>query len=413
MLRKSLSALGVTLALVGSPARAQQTETIEPPSKRQMTFRLVSDNSELPEAQQKRWVAASGSIFPETAGAFEWFLKGNDIAGLTIYFDSPGGSIVGGMRLGDALRKAGARVSIGRTVALGPKPASATRHQLLPTRGICYSSCAYAFLGGQTRLIPQGAGYGVHMFWPGDQMEGLLSRSYGYADIERAQRISANLAAYIQRVGGDLRLLQLAAATPPKGSMRRLSPREILALRIGTLELGRPVVGDPGHWGVALEQKRARLVTGGEWKTPQGLDLSYAFEAACDATPRFHAVRFEMAPKEQLQIDKPLALRRILLASGKEDAVLAQSGKDPLAAPARFPRRMSTRPGEWIGAAGDIPADLLDGAGSRNGTPIALRIEDGDAPTLELPLPHGNLGQVYKDFSAACARIARGENAIP
>lgn len=405
--------LALTIGLAATPALAQREEPVVPPSTRQMTFRLVADNSDLPQAQQKRWVAASGSIFPETAGAFEWFLKGNDISGLTIYFDSPGGSIVGGMRLGEALRKAGARVSIGRTVALGPKPASATRHQLLPARGICFSSCAYAFLGGQTRLIPQGASYGVHMFWPGDQMEGLLSRNYRYADIERAQRISANLAAYIQRMNGDLRLLQLAAATPPKGAMRRLSPREILALRIGSLELGRPVAGEPGHWGVALEQKRARLVTGGDWKTPQGVDLTYSFEAICDGTPRFHAIRFEITPQETLQADKPLALRRIILTSGKEDAVLAFSGKDPLPTPARFPRRISSRPGEWIGAIGEVPADLLDSAGNRSTRPLTLRIEDGGAPALELPLPHGNLSQVYKDFSGACARITKGESAIP
>ena len=412
---RRLTALALAaLAATALPAAAQRVERLEQPSKRPMTFRVVADNPSLPEAHQKRWIAASGSIIPETATAFEWFLKGNNLDGMTIFFDSPGGSIVGGMRLGETLRKHNARVSIGRTTPLGPqKKDEAVRHELLPARGICYSSCAYAFLGGRTRLVPRGAGFGVHMFWPGDQMEGLLTRSYAYADIERAQRISANLAAYIQRMGGDQQLLQLAAAAPPRGAMRRLSPREILALKVGSLEFSPPVLGGAGHWGVAVDQWRARLVNGGEWRTPQGIDITYSIEASCNDISTFHDIRFEMAPKTEPPPQSPLALRRVLLTSGNHEGVLAYSSKDPLPAPASFPRRISQKPDAWIGAAGEIMPEVLNSAALPAAAPLVLRIEDGENPRLDLPLPQGNLPQVYERFAAACARLAKGQTAIP
>ena len=55
----------------------------------------------------------------------------------------------------------------------------------------------------------------------------------------------------------------------------------------------------------------------------------------------------------------PLAFTRALLTAGDKSAVLAFSGKDIVARPATFPRRISRSPTNWIGAAGTIPADVL------------------------------------------------------
>lgn len=399
--------------LLAMPLAAQP---VEPPGKKPMGFKIVTNDPDAPPERQSRWITATGSITPDTPAGFEWFAKANDIAGLTIYFDSTGGSIVGGIRLGDALRKANARVAIGRSLQVGEQPPAMSdklpRHQLIPARGICFSSCAYAFLGGRTRLINPNAAYGVHMFWPGDQLDGILTRQYGYAEIERAQRISANLAAYIQRVGGDLQLLQLAANTPPKGAIRRLSPREILALKVAALDFSEPMLTEAGNWGLALDQKQARLATSGEWIDPEKRTIRYTLEASCADAPGFHDVRFEMAPKVRIEGGKSLALRRALLASTRNDGVLARSTKDIRALPAAFPRRISDNPNAWIGAAGAIPAAVLDDAARPAGT-LIVRIEDGEAPRLELPLPIGNLPKIYDNWTAACARVARGGNAIP
>lgn len=422
-MRGSLLAYAFALAAcMPALALAQQRTPApaDPAAKRPMSFRIVTNDPDAPPANQRRWVTATGTLTPDTPQVFDWFLRGNDISGLTIYFDSAGGSIVGGIRLGDALRKANARVAIGRSTLIGPEPKKdderLPRHQLLPGRGVCYSSCAYAFLGGKQRLIAPAAAYGVHMFWPGDQMEGILSRKYAYAEIERAQRISANLAVYMQRVGADATLLQLAAATPPKGAIRRLSPREILQYRVATLDLSEPAFAGDGRWALALDQKDARISGDGRTRTAQGIDIQYTLEIACSSTPGFVHARFEMAPRANTELNNPLAFTRALLTAGDKSAVLAFSGKDIVARPATFPRRISRSPTNWIGAAGTIPADVLAEAVSekrgRNAPPLVMQLEDGET-TFTAPFGTGNLRETYEDWAKACARIEKSGNSMP
>lgn len=411
------SALALVVCLpVSAPAQQRAPAQPDPAAKKPMSFRIVTNDPDAPVETQRRWVTATGALTPDTPQVFEWFLKGNDITGLTIYFDSAGGSIVGGIRLGDALRKANARVAIGRSTPVGPEPKKGEdrlpRHQLLPGRGICYSSCAYTFLGGKQRLIAPNASYGVHMFWPGDQMEGILSRKYAYSEIERAQRISANLAVYMQRVGADATLLQLAAATPPKGSIRRLSPREILQYRVAALDVSEPAFAGDGRWALALDQKEARISGDGQTRTPQGIDIQYTLEITCSSAPGFMNTRFEMAPRGNTEPDKPLVFSRALLTAGDKSGVLALSSKDIFARPAFFPRRTSRSPTNWIGALGVIPADVLAQAAGREASPLVVRLEDG-AQHFEAPFAAGNLRETYEDWTKACARINKGGTSMP
>ena len=67
----------------------------------------------------------------------------------------------------------------------------------------------------------------------------------------------------------------------------------------------------------------------------------------------------------------------------------------------------------WIGAAGEIMPEVLKSAALPAAVPLVLRIEDGENPRLDLPLPQGNLPQVYERFAAACARLTKGQTAIP
>ena len=217
--------------LAALPIKAQQRRPA-PPAADQMTFRLVSGSV---NGTAQRWVAAQGVLKPDTATTFETFLKANALNGETIRFDSTGGSIVGALRLGHALRKAGLAVSIGRTILEDkPPPASPPLARLDEKAGVCYSSCAYAFLGGARRSVPGGAAFGVHMFWPGDQLDRFRTRKYDYAEIERVHRLSAQIAVYLNRMGIDPMLMDLAARTPPRSAIRVLKPAELKAFNIVT-----------------------------------------------------------------------------------------------------------------------------------------------------------------------------------
>ena len=80
---------------------------------------------------------------------------------MNIEFNSPGGSLLGGIRLGRAIRMLAMNTSIGKTVL----NSAFEEHSFYHTeKGICFSACAYAFLGGLTR-VANGGEYGVHQFY--------------------------------------------------------------------------------------------------------------------------------------------------------------------------------------------------------------------------------------------------------
>ncbi len=417
MIRYSRSAFWPYVALVACinalPAMAQQREPPKPKSE-PMAFELVTNDPDLPESQQTRWIAAKGSIIPDTAKTFEAFARGTPLGGLTIYFDSPGGSVTGGIDLGEALRRANARVAIGRSTPVGTQavrppggPNVLSRHQLAPNSGQCNSSCGYAFLGGRTRTISSNAFFGVHMFWPSDRTDQLYQQKYGAADIERAQRIAGRLAAYIQRMGVDVRMLELAGTTPHRAPIRQLTRQEIISLKIATIEFDVPQVPREGNWGLAVSENSARLLTGGSWSSPGRPDVRYQLEFGCSGYPGFHNVRFEQAISKQLDEGKAIAMQRVLIASGTKDAVIAFSGKDIRATPPAFNRLTSSRPGGWVAKSGRVIAEVIENAAQHPDQGLKVLIDEGDGIKSEIALKIGNLPSQIKAWTATCDKIAQ------
>ena len=406
------------LTLIASAGFAAAASAQAPPAAKKpvdpMTFALVTNDPDAAPDRQMRWVAAKGQIVADTPKVFEAFQKTTDLAGIPIYFDSTGGSILGALQLGEALRKANARVSVGRSTPIdtGDAKASQTgaaaglpRHQLLPNLGQCHSSCTYAFLGGRNRTIPVGAQFGVHMFWPGDKLDGIYDRKYAYEEIERAQRVSAQIASYMQRMGVDVRMLDYAARTPPKGTIRRLSPREIMDLKIAAIETGTPLFSVPAGWGIAMAAENAALSTGGVSSVPGQQSVRYVLELTCNETRGFHDIRFEQSLLKPPTDGKQRAMRRVLIASGTTDAVIATSGKDIRAIPAQFPRLTTIQPGTWIGKVGTVTADVVTHAAGRAQDGLKIIIDEGDGTTSTLAIPMANFAQQYRLWSGTCDKL--------
>src|SRR6185503_12333194 len=55
----------------------------------------------------RTWVSATGAIASDSARDFETFAKTHDIRGATIALDSDGGSVLGALSLGRAIRRLG------------------------------------------------------------------------------------------------------------------------------------------------------------------------------------------------------------------------------------------------------------------------------------------------------------------
>jgi len=132
-------------------------------------------------------VLAVGQIDPETPAQFTSFTKGLP-EGTWVALSSPGGSLVGGLKLGLLIRERGFNTIISSTDYSPPN---------------CFSSCAYAFAGGTTRHLPAGSKYGIHQFKGIDKA---LSDS-------ESQKLSATIASYLDEMGIDHHLLDYAQVT--------------------------------------------------------------------------------------------------------------------------------------------------------------------------------------------------------
>ena len=120
--------------------------------------------------------------------------------GTTVVFQSLGGDLMGGLRLGQFIRARGFNTYL--PLGLGATESLLKDSKLL---GKCVSSCAYSFLGGVVRKVQANAQYGVHQFRANDS--GL--------DPIQTQKISAILGKFMDAMGVNRLLLDQALLTDP------------------------------------------------------------------------------------------------------------------------------------------------------------------------------------------------------
>ena len=170
-----------------------------------MTFRIIAPQTCGADCPIE--IRAEGAIGPTSADDFRAFMKNMGASQAIVSLASPGGSLVGGIQLGLALREANATILIKRN-----------------TR--CISACVYALLGGAVRRAEAGAQIGIHRFRaeasdaPDDAIPEVLAR---YA--------RDMLARYAERMGADPALIDLAAGVAPD-AVRYLSATELRDFRV-------------------------------------------------------------------------------------------------------------------------------------------------------------------------------------
>ena len=120
--------------------------------------------------------------------------------GTTVVFQSLGGDLMGGLRLGQFIRARGFNTYLPQQLG-----SSETLLKDAKFLGKCVSSCAYSFLGGVVRKVQPNAQFGVHQFRAHDS--GL--------DPIQTQKISAILGKYMDAMGVNRLLLDQALLTDP------------------------------------------------------------------------------------------------------------------------------------------------------------------------------------------------------
>lgn len=213
------------------------SNTIKYHSQKKATKSLVepmvfSEHYEHSGTGSSYYILAQGTITSQTPKDFQKFINNLEERGSPdIYFDSPGGNLIAGIEMGKIIRDLGLNTYVG-----GPY-VSLERFdrnkgditKVLVEKGICFSACAYAFLGGTSRSIGTNGTYGVHQFYANENTK------------ESITQITMTLIAnYLDEMGIDRKLLDIASVTTAD-SIQPLSTIEAQKLNVDNTD---PIKGE-------------------------------------------------------------------------------------------------------------------------------------------------------------------------
>ena len=238
--------VSICLALVLSPffgGALTHSSTVEPvggnsDNSSPMRFTLYADGS--PEtcvsSPCRPLIAATGMITADPPRQFTAFVRDNALQpaaqggrqgqpAATVVLESDGGSVLGALDLGRAIRRFGFGTAVGRVVERRSTPFM--KYGEMATRVDCQSMCTFVLLAGVQRHVPPEARVLVHQIWLGDRREDAVASNYTAEDLVVVQRDIGSILQYTAEMGGDTELVELALKVPPWEPMRALSRDEI------------------------------------------------------------------------------------------------------------------------------------------------------------------------------------------
>lgn len=183
----------------------------------------------------RMWISAVGYITADTPREFETFAKDPKVRGAILVLDSDGGSVLGTLALGRAIRSLGMVTTIGKTTPL-PTSADGDRRAKLSPDGSCESMCAFLLLAGARRYVPPEAHVLVHQIWLGKKRKQALESNYSAEELNIVQRDIGRLVQYTIEMGGSGELLETALRIPPWEPLYRLSAEELRRMKLTTAD---------------------------------------------------------------------------------------------------------------------------------------------------------------------------------
>src|SRR5262249_15650910 len=154
--------------------------------------------------------------------------------------ESDGGSVLGALDFGRAIRRFGFATTVGRVVE--HRAANLTKYGETIARADCQSMCSFVLLGGVQRHVPPhapllaphislpvppDARVLVHQIWLGDRREDAVAANYTAEDLVVVQRDIGAILQYTAEMGGDNELVALSLKVPPWEPMRTLTREEL------------------------------------------------------------------------------------------------------------------------------------------------------------------------------------------
>jgi hypothetical protein len=218
--RKWMQAAALAVMIGTGAAHAQSDK---------MTFTLVGTGGNCSGCE---WIQADGVIASDSAADLEKMVTSVDrtsgVWNIEVRLNSPGGSFMGGIKLGETMRLHGMSTSVGKSVLDNSLTANVEFYSKSP--GTCQSACAIAFLGGVEREAATGS-LGIHQFYSKDEIDNPTAKLFSGVDMSVQQILSSILIDYVNKMGVDPRFVSLASQTTPD-NMRFLNQSELASLKV-------------------------------------------------------------------------------------------------------------------------------------------------------------------------------------
>ena len=266
----------LSAGMFASPAVAGKGDSFDWPNQSPMTFRKATTGGNCGSCI---WVAAEGTITADTPGLFREFISKDFTGAGPVYvrFNSDGGNILAGMKLGELIRSNGFNTAVGKTVGVEGDSGIIWTKSEAPN-GECASACVFAFAGGVQRhaVSTNGIGFtksgqlGVHQFYDPRALAGMDQKLFSGLDRSDDQLIVALILEHLIRLGISSELAAIASSTRWQ-NVRWLTDQELRRTKLDNVSIeatARLVGYRNGVATAVVEFSRA--------------DASYAVEFYCD-----------------------------------------------------------------------------------------------------------------------------------
>jgi hypothetical protein len=170
------------------------------------------------------WIQATGDITEDTPTVFEAFLGSSESMPKVVRLNSEGGSLRGGVMLGELFRVRDFATEVGSSKLNTDVPIPGGKNIYTKTPGSCSSACAMAFLGGVERTLDPDSTLGFHI---------VSNRNVSESDLRELTTVES---LYFLEMGVDTRLMDLLIEAGPN-VMRGIRPDEARTLRVTTGDL--------------------------------------------------------------------------------------------------------------------------------------------------------------------------------
>ncbi len=399
------------------PPAAATDSTTQP-----MHFGLMTEGpSDACGARCRPLIAASGMITSDTARQFQAFIRDSavqGVAGAVVVLQSDGGSVLGALDLGRAIRRFGFATTVGRVLERRGK--AGAKYAELVARADCQSMCTFVLLGGAQREVPPDARVLVHQIWLGDRRDDAVAANYSAEDLVVVQRDIGSIMQYTVEMGGDVELVALSLKVPPWEPMRALSRDEMRRTRL-------VLAGDVGEApaliktaaGPATVPEDGTLINGRGWVpltragqpalgrthplTFEGERLgSFDLTIACGTAPETFALTYHEVRSGSAERGLPRAITRI--------ALMIEDHVQPLRI-GSSEKKMRRGDMESVASA-MLPAALVRTLAGDGPASMTLETESTGNPRTVIRVGNAGFGRNFQDLEKSCAQASRGRTDV-